>query len=168
MMLEAIACLDCLYRALILLVIANGAPVVADLVFQQFYANPIDAGLKLGDGRPLFGATKTWRGLLISIGLTAPAAELLGMESLTGAWFALLTMTGDLSSSFLKRRLGLSESSRARGVDTIPESLLPTSLLKEALGLGWIDIMLVAFGFLLIEESVSPLLYRLNIRKRPY
>lgn len=167
-MFEDMVWLSCLFPVLILLVIANGAPVIADRLLNRRMAVPIDVGLKLHDGHPLFGAAKTWRGLLFSIGLTGLTAVFLGMETLIGVWFALLAMLGDLLSSFLKRRLGLSISSRARGLDTVPESLLPTVVLKETLGLNWVDIVLVTVSFLLIDEFLSPLLYKLHIRKRPY
>lgn len=167
-MLEGTFCLSCLLQALFLLVIANGAPVLAGLILDRRYSYPVDGGLMLSDGHPLFGAAKTWRGLISSVFLVSLAAQLLSIGILTGVWFALLTMMGDLSSSFCKRRLGISESSRARGLDTLPESALPASLLKEALGLGWVDIILLAACFLLIEEFVSPLLFKMHIRKRPY
>ncbi|MBE0437250.1 MAG: hypothetical protein IBX56_15770 [Methylomicrobium sp.] len=60
------------------------------------------------------------------------------------------------------------ESSRARGLDTIPESLLPAVLLKSQLALNGLDIAAVVLLFFTIEEFVSPVLYRLHIRKRPY
>jgi CDP-2,3-bis-(O-geranylgeranyl)-sn-glycerol synthase len=77
-------------------------------------------------------------------------------------------MTGDLLASFIKRRMGHAESSRARGLDTVPESLLPILVLKAPLGLGLIDIILIVAFFFLIEELISPILYRLHIRMRPY
>jgi CDP-diglyceride synthetase len=162
------ACWGCLFRVLMLLVVANGAPVMADRLWGRRYAKPIDAGLELPDGKPLFGKAKTWRGMLASVAATSAASGLIGWEWATGAVFALYVMIGDLISSFIKRRLKLKESSRARGLDTLPESVLPSSLLKEALGLSWGDIALIGIGFLLIEEWISPILYKLHIKKRPY
>lgn len=161
-------CWECLFQVLMLLVVANGAPVLADRLWGRRCAGPIDAGLALPDGRPLFGSAKTWRGLAASVAMTVAASGLVGWEWATGAVFALYAMLGDLLSSFLKRRLNLKESSRARGLDTLPESVLPSLFLKEALGLSWSDIALVTIGFLLIEEWGSPILYRLRIKKRPY
>lgn len=165
---EVIICPPCLFQSLILLVIANGAPIGAGLILQGRLAMPVDGCLKLCDGHPLFGVSKTWRGVFSSILLTSLAALFLDIGALSGVRFALLTMTGDLASSFCKRRLGLSESSRARGIDTLPESVLPTVLLKDALDLSWADIMIVTVVFLIIEEYLSPLLYRWHIRKKPY
>ncbi|MGZ4959488.1 MAG: hypothetical protein ACXV7J_09555 [Methylomonas sp.] len=82
--------------------------------------------------------------------------------------FAALAMTGDLLASFCKRRMGKAESSRARGFDTVSESLLPLWALKGPLALGGADIILVVGLFFLMEEFMSPLLYKWHIRQRPY
>ena len=161
-------CLYCIIQAVIFLVAANGAPVLANKVLGKRLAWPMDKGLKLSDGHRLFGNTKTWRGLFSAVCFTTVAAILCGIEPLIGVLFGFLAMTGDLLASFIKRRLGRIESSRARGLDTVPESLLPILLLKEPLGLEILDIAIIVGLFFLIEESVSPVLYRLHIRKRPY
>lgn len=161
--------LSYVFRIVLLLVIANGAPILANRLLGNRFAWPVDNGIKLGDGRRLFGNSKTWRGLISSVCFTAVAATFLcGMELLTGALFGALAMAGDLSASFIKRRLGNAESSQLRGLDTVPESLLPIMLLKEPLALNISDTLLVVLLFFLIEELVSPVLYLLHIRKRPY
>ncbi|MDO9269768.1 MAG: CDP-archaeol synthase [Methylobacter sp.] len=161
-------CLYCMIQAIALLVVANGTPVLINKTLSTHWAWPVDNGLKLRDGRRLFGSTKTWRGLCSAILFTTLAAILSGIDLLTGVLFGTLAMTGDLLTSFIKRRIGCAESSRARGLDTVPESLLPILLLKEPLTLSWIDIVLIVALFFLIEELISPVLYRLHIRKRPY
>lgn len=161
-------CLYCMIQAIALLVVANGAPVLVNKILGKRWAWPVDNSLKLPDGHRLFGNTKTWRGLCSAVFFTTLAAILSGLEPLTGMLFGTLAMTGDLLASFIKRRLGRAESSRARGLDTVPESLLPILVLKEPLALSLIDIMLVVVLFFLIEELISPVLYRLHIRKRPY
>lgn len=167
-MTELSLCLYCIIQAVALLVAANGAPVLVNKVLGKRWAWPVDNGLKLIDGHRLFGNTKTWRGLFSAVCFTTAATFLGGMEPLIGILFGALAMTGDLLASFIKRRLGRIESSRARGLDTIPESLLPIWLLKEPLALSLIDIALIVGLFFLIEEFVSPVLYWLHIRKRPY
>jgi CDP-2,3-bis-(O-geranylgeranyl)-sn-glycerol synthase len=122
----------------------------------------------LNDRQPLFGNAKTWRGLIASACLTAGVGLALGLEPLQGGFFALLAMLGDLSASFCKRRLGKIESSRARGFDTVPESMLPLLVFKGQLTLSGLDIILTVGLFFLIEEFVSPLLYKWHIRQRPY
>ncbi|MGZ5017206.1 MAG: CDP-archaeol synthase [Methylobacter sp.] len=155
-------------RATVLLIIANGTPVLINKTLGTRWAWPVDLGLKLRDGRRLFGDTKTWRGLCSAIFFTVLAAILSGIDLLTGVLFGLLVMSGDLLASFIKRRMGYVESSHARGLDTVPESLLPILLLKEPLALSLINIILIVALFFLIEELLSPVLYRLHIKKRPY
>jgi len=162
-------CWYCLFQALLLLMVANGAPVIVNKILgKRLLARPIDNGLTLNDGYRLLGHSKTWRGLFSAVFFTTVVAMLSGLAPLTGVLFGTLTMTGDLLASFIKRRLGNIESSRARGLDTVPESLLPLWVLKESLTLSFIDIILVVGLFFLCEEFVSPILYRLHIRNRPY
>ena len=158
----------CIFQALVLLIAANGAPVITSKVLGNRLARPIDNGLVLADGYPLFGSSKTWRGFFSAVFFATVVAILFGMQPSTGVLFGVLTITGDLLASFIKRRLGNVVSSRARGLDTVPESLLPLYLLKEQLALNLIDIALIIGLFFLIEEWVSPLLYRLHIRDQPY
>ena len=161
-------CWYCIFQALILLMVANGAPVISSKVFGNRFAKPIDNRLNLSDGYRLFGNSKTWRGLFSALFFTTVVAVLWGLEPLTGVLFGALTMTGDLLTSFIKRRRGHVESSRARGLDAVPESLLPLCLLKNSLALNLLDITLIVGLFFLIEEFVSPVLYKLNIRDQPY
>lgn len=161
-------CFTCIAVALLLLVSANAAPILARNVFRQRYACPLDAGLKLSDGQPLFGHSKTWRGLVCAVFCVTVVAGLLGFDPVVGGLFGLLSMLGDLFASFCKRRLGKTASSRARGLDTLPESLLPAWILSTPLGLSALDIVLLVVLFFVIEEFVSPLLYKWHIRKRPY
>lgn len=161
-------CWSCLFQALLLLIVANGAPVLTNKLLGKKLARPIDSGLKLTDGYRLLGNSKTWRGLFSAILLTTVVAALLGLEPLIGVLFATLTMTGDLLASFIKRRLGKVDSSRARGLDTVPESLLPLWVLNASLGLSVVDILLAVGIFFLCEEFISPILYKLHLRNRPH
>src|SRR5262249_39676160 len=75
---------------------------------------------------------------------------------------------GDLFSSFLKRRMGLPVSSRAVGLDQVPESLFPLLACRSALSLtGW-DIAVAVLAFFFAEIVISRLLYRFRVRDRPY
>ena len=161
-------CLSCIAISLVLLVSANGSPILARNLLHQRFSYPIDGGLIFVDGYPLLGTAKTWRGLLASVCLSAAVGSLLGLPAALGGLFALYSMIGDLTASFLKRRIGKIESSRARGFDTLPESLLPAFLLKDALTLSQLDIAIIAVVFFLMEEFGSPLLYKWHIRRRPY
>lgn len=156
------------FKLLCLLLVANGAPVIAWDLFGERFAWPVDLGRRWRDGRPLFGPSKTWRGLLAALLATPAAALMLGLSWQTGLMVALGAMAGDLLSSFLKRRLDIESSGKARGLDQIPESLLPLWWVKERCGLHWEDVFLLVAVFFVLEVSISPLLYRLGLRKRPY
>jgi CDP-archaeol synthase len=153
---------------LILLGVANGTPIFATRLLGKRLNAPLDGGLKLPDGRPLFGPSKTVRGLVLSVVCTMLAAALLGFEWITGAGLASASMFGDLLSSFIKRRLGLRVHSQAFGLDQVPESLLPLLVLRQHLGLGYGDIVIIIATFIVLELLLSRLLYRLHVRDRPY
>jgi len=153
---------------LVLLGIANGTPIFAKRVFGQRFGAPLDGGLKFPDGRPLFGPSKTVRGLVLSVACTTLAAPLLGFEWITGAGLASASMFGDLLSSFIKRRLGLRAHSQAFGLDQVPESLLPLLVLQQHLDLGFGDMAIIVALFVVLELVLSRLLFRLHIRDRPY
>jgi CDP-archaeol synthase len=155
-------------QALILISVANGAPVIARKLFGARFIQSVDGGALLPDRRPLFGPSKTWRGLAAAVTCSAAIAPLLGLSALLGAEFGALSISADLLASFTKRRLGFAPSSRARLLDVFPEALLPTLVLHAALGLGKWDILVTVLIFFVLEASVSPLLYRLHIRNRPY
>src|SRR5689334_938469 len=81
-------------QALVLLTAANGTPVIVKKCFGGRLAAPLDAGVRLGDGQPLFGASKTVRGILAAIAVTAAAAPLIGSSLAVGALVAALAMVG--------------------------------------------------------------------------
>ena len=155
-------------QLLILLTLANGSPVIAKLAFAKRFSGPLDRDTKFIDGKPLLGPSKTIRGLLISIAVTAAGAPLLGLDVETGLLVAAAAMAGDLLSSFVKRRLGLAASSRATGLDQIPESLFPVLACRQAMSLTVADMVAVCAIFFLGELLLSRLLFLLRVRDRPY
>ncbi len=52
-------CFYCIIHTTLLLVIANGAPILINNVLGKRWAWPVDNHLKLPDGHRLFGNTKT-------------------------------------------------------------------------------------------------------------
>lgn len=112
-------------QALILLTSANGTPVIVKKIAGHHLAFPLDGRLQFLDGRLLFGKSKTIRGVVASIAITAGFAPLLGLSAGVGTLVAVFAMIGDLFSNFLKRRLGFPPSTPAIGLDQIPESLFP-------------------------------------------
>jgi len=157
-----------LLQLLVLLTLANGAPVVAKKMFGDRFSVPLDGGLAFLDGRPLFGKSKTLRGIVVAILATAAGAPLIGLDAATGAIVAAAAMVGDLLSSFIKRRLAFKPSSQALGLDQIPEALLPMLAARAALSLTAIDIAAGVAIFLVGGILLSRLLFKAHLRDQPY
>jgi len=155
-------------RLLILLLLANGTPVIAKKLLGHRFSYPLDAGVRFFDGQPIFGPSKTIRGVLLSILVTTLFAPFVGLEWRIGAVVGSAAMAGDLFSSFLKRRLHLPPSSRATGLDQVPEALLPLLFCRSMMPLTVADIVVGVALFFIGELVLSRLLYKLRLRSRPY
>jgi len=152
----------------ILLMLANGTPVIAKKMVGDHYAYPLDGNLTFADGRPVFGRSKTIRGVALAVLVTTASASLIGPGWRIGLLVGSFAMAGDLFSSFCKRRLGLPSSSRASGLDQIPESLLPLLACRDLLALTAAEIVLCVVMFVVGEVVLSRLLYAFRLRDRPY
>lgn len=151
-----------------LLTVANATPVLATRLAGRHADWPLDAGLTLWDGRPLFGRSKTVRGIVTALPASAAAAVVLGYGWAFGAGFGALAMAGDLTSSFIKRRLGIASSGRATGLDQIPEALFPLLAFYHTLSLNPGAVVLVVALFGIGQVVVSPLMFRLGVRDHPH
>jgi CDP-diglyceride synthetase len=155
-------------QLLTLLMLANGTPLIAKKVFGDRYSYPLDGNLIFVDGRPVFGRSKTIRGIVLAMVATMAGASLIGLGWNAGLLVGSFAMAGDLISSFCKRRLGLEPSSRASGLDQIPEALLPLLACRGLLSLTVADIGLCVGLFFVGEVVFSRLLYLVHLRDRPY
>src|ERR1051325_6292182 len=134
-------------KLIILLSVANGTPVVLKRAFGKRWSQPIDGGLVLPDGQRLFGPSKTIRGVLGSIAVTAVTAPALDLEPAVGALAGVAAIVGDLFSSFVKRRWGFAPSTQAMGLDQIPEALLPVLACSFFLPISATDLVVTVAGF---------------------
>jgi CDP-2,3-bis-(O-geranylgeranyl)-sn-glycerol synthase len=152
----------------------SSAMLITKIVFLLLLANgtifayPLDGGKSFIDGRALIGNSKTIRGIITSVLETAVGAVLIAYSIQTGALFSVVSLSGDLASSFIKRRLNLPPSSRAPGLDQLPESILPLLFCWQALELDIPTAMTVIFIFFCGELILSRVLFKLNIRDHPY
>jgi CDP-diglyceride synthetase len=103
-------------------------------VLQSLY-KPLDGGLVLRDGKRLFGANKTWKGLIGMIVFTAICTVILNIfpdqsaafrsgRSLTeiglyGASLGFAYVIAELPNSFIKRRLDIAPGKNATGIKGI-------------------------------------------------
>lgn len=155
-------------KLLLLILIANGVPIMAAAICGDWGARPLDGNRVLADGYRLLGDSKTWRGMVLAPLATGLVAVLLLLPVAVGVVVGLGAMLGDLLSSFVKRRLGMASSSMALGLDQIPEALLPLLVVADSLELSWMAIGLTVAGFAAVELALSPVFFRFGIRNRPY
>jgi CDP-2,3-bis-(O-geranylgeranyl)-sn-glycerol synthase len=156
------------FHLLLLIIVANGSPIVLRDLLGERLDYALDCGAEFIDGHRLLGGSKTWRGLLGAVIFTAAAGVMLGYSVTTGLLVGLLAMLGDISASFIKRRLNLPPSSMAPLLDQIPESILPALVLQQQFDLDLLAIIILIVFFIIFELSISIVLFRLGIRKRPY
>lgn len=157
-----------LLKLLALLIVANGTPILVRRIMGSRLNYPVDAHKLWSDQRPLLGASKTWRGLVSSLVATTLVSLLLSFHWSTGLIIATGAMSGDLLSSFIKRRMGKNTHDMAIVIDQVPESLLPLLLVAETLSLAGMEILALTVAFFIIELLLSKILFRLHIRNRPY
>jgi len=153
---------------MLLLLTANGSPILARKLLGSRFDSSMDGGRTLSDGHRLLGSSKTWRGIVAAMLTTTLLTLLLGWPWLVGIIIAGFAMLGDTASSFIKRRLGMPSSAMAPGLDHIPESLLPLLVCKPLLGLSWGQVLVLSLGFMVANLVLSRLMHRLGIRRHPY
>ena len=156
-----------LLQLLVLLVVANGTAVIAKKLLGAAFARPLDGGALFVDGQPIFGPSKTIRGIVLSLLVTSICAALMGLGWQVGILVATFAMAGDLFSSFLKRRLHLPSSSMAIGLDH-PGVPFPPPRQPVATPLNIPDIMAGVMIFVVGALILSPLLFKLNLRDEPH
>ena len=144
-------------QMVLLLVISNATPVILSLLAGRHWNQPLDGNRLFRDRRPLLGPSKTIRGILGSILITALLAPLFSLTALQGASFALLAMTGDLCSSFTKRRLGIASSRSVPLLDQLPETVLPLWVMQPVLGADTYEILAAVTLFTILDLLLSRL-----------
>jgi CDP-diglyceride synthetase len=155
-------------QCLVLISVANMAPVAVKRVLGARFSYPIDGGLVLQDGYPLLGKSKTWRGLAAAVFLTLVASLIIGLPATAGALVGASAMAGDCLSSFAKRRLGLKPSSMAMGLDQGPESFLPALVCSVYIPLSFLDVALVVLAFFFGALALSKVFFAVGLRDQPY
>jgi CDP-diglyceride synthetase len=155
-------------QVLLLLIAANGAPILARFFMKGCWSAPLDGGTTFMDARPVLGQSKTYRGVAFSLTGTIVVAVVLGMPWKIGLIVGGLAMIGDCLSSFIKRRLGYTSGAMAVGLDQIPESLFPLLGVWNSLSLSAAGILATVVAFMAFDLIVSPFFYKLGIREHPY
>ena len=155
-------------QLIFLIIVANGSPIIGRWIMNGFWEMPIDGGAVFIDGRPILGTSKTYRGLACSLVGTLLAGALMGWSWKISLIVSALAMVGDCLSSFVKRRFGYPSGAKALGLDQIPESLFPMLGMWNVLNLSALGLGLTVVIFVVAEQVLSSIGYKLHIRKHPY
>jgi CDP-diglyceride synthetase len=161
--------------------------------FLQSLSKPVDGGLVLSDRKRLFGANKTWKGLIGMIVFTTICTIVLNIfpdqstafrsdrslndipyEALYGASLGLVYTLFELPNSFIKRRLDIAPGKNATGikgilftvidqVDSIIGSAIVLSLYTPMSSYQFWQLVLVAS---VIKYAINVLLYFVRLKSQ--
>ncbi len=135
------------FKILFLLWLINFAPVFLAHLLGPRWNAPIDGRRTHRDGRPLLGPHKTIRGFLAALLMGTIAGIAMDFSWWTGFVCALLSMAGDLTSSYIKRRRDLPSGSLVPGLDQFFEGAFPLIFLAffHDFGLGALVALTLVF-----------------------
>ena len=118
------------FKTLTLLWVVNFVPPLLTYLFEEKWNSPLDLGCLFKDGKPLFGSHKTCRGFLGGVAAGTLVGSILGFPCWLGFGASLLSMAGDLASSFVKRRLDVASGEIVPVLDQGFEGLFPFIILS--------------------------------------
>ncbi|MDY0041066.1 MAG: CDP-archaeol synthase [Desulforhabdus sp.] len=142
-------------KILFLLWLINFAPPLLAHLLGQKWDNPVDAGRLFKDGKPLFGPHKTKRGVLAGVATGLMVGWLFGFPAWVGFSAGLLSMSGDVLSSFIKRRLDLPAGSAVFGLDQVFEGSFPFIVLAPYGSLKPLNVIILTVLFIVVAYSGS-------------
>ncbi|SHO46480.1 CDP-archaeol synthase [Desulfopila aestuarii] len=157
---------DILHIVIFLLWVNGLPPLVAILIHGRF-ENPVDGGRLWSDGRPLFGRNKTVRGVVAATVGGILLAPFLGVPWWAGSLAGFLAMIGDLTSSFVKRRMQIDSGGSVFLLDQLFESLLPLLFFNLFLQLTLLKNFTTLFLFTLVAYTSSRLWLHITGRPLP-
>src|SRR5664279_4305745 len=105
-------------QLMVLLTLANGAPVVATKIVGSHLALPLDFGSTFFDGRPLFGPSKTFRGIVVAVLAAAVGAPLMGLDPMVG-----ITAAAAVIPTIGSRPIRGAPTAAARTATTMPRKV---------------------------------------------
>lgn len=133
----------------------NFLPPLANIIWGERFQRPLDGGRLWFDGQPIFGKNKTIRGILFSLLGGMIVSPIVGVSWWVGGLAALLAMSGDLLSSFIKRRFKSPSGTNIFVLDQLFESLFPALFLSRYLEINQLQTVLVVLCFILAAYQGS-------------
>ncbi len=143
----------------------NLTPVLLGYVFEKKWSDPLDRDTLFIDGKPLFGKHKTMRGITGGVITGGIIGLLLGFPLWIGFVSGLLSMGGDLFSSFVKRRFNFLPGKVVPVFDQLVEGLFPLALLGPVYSLSGIHMVLLLIVFIITTFSGSWFLNEILLTK---
>ena len=153
--------------------VANGTPVIIGKLVKN--PHPIDNDIKLRDGRPLFGKGKTWEGFLggltvgVIFGLLVKLALIDYPILFLSLYIPLGALLGDITGSFIKRRLGIKRGDPLPLLDQLDfyiGSTIPIILCKRIPSVT--SLVLMALVIYLLHKYTNLLAYKIGLKKVPW
>ncbi|WP_035244608.1 CDP-archaeol synthase [Desulfonatronovibrio hydrogenovorans] len=154
-------------KLLLLLWLINFTPPLLAFFLEDSLNKPIDLGRTFKDKKPLLGPHKTWRGLAGALLCGSFLAMLLGLPFWLGLATAILSMTGDMVSSFIKRRLNKPSGRNFPVLDQFFEGALPFLVISPYLGIGYIRSFILIILFCL-GAYIGSVFYKSILLKEPF
>ena len=135
-------------KLLVLLWLINLTPPMIAHYLKDKWDTPLDKGRLFRDGNPLLGSHKTLRGFLGGMITGVLVGLLFGFPFGVAFLAGTLSMTGDLVSSFIKRRFNKPSGSLVPGLDQLFEGAFPFAVLAPycALSGRHVFFLILAFG----------------------
>lgn len=147
--------------------LANTTPIFVKKLNILNY--PVDFGLKY-KRKPIFGKNKTWRGLVFGCLVGILTSVLQNRGIFTGFILGFGALLGDLTGSFIKRRLNFPSGRPHILLDQTPYILTPLLLyslfLDYPLSFGQ-TIFLILFS-LWIHKASNILYFKIGLKDVPY
>ncbi|MFO8085111.1 MAG: CDP-archaeol synthase [Desulfobacterales bacterium] len=154
-------------KLLFLLWLINFIPPLLSYLLDNRYSLPIDLNKTFTDKKPFFGPHKTWRGLIGALFCGSLLSLFLGFPVWLGFLAAILSMLGDLLSSFAKRRLDKPSGHNFPVLDQFFEGALPFLVLSPYFGVGLFrtGILIIIFC---IGAYLGSVFYKDILLKEPF
>ena len=149
--------------------------------------HPVDGGRMFSDGRPVLGPGKTWEGLVFGsiIGVIISIVMLLSfpylpwnispvpldtvhMSMQLGFLLGFGTVIGDMTGSFIKRRVGIARGAPAPVLDQddfVLGAFLFASLVT-AIKIEWVILALIITPIFHLVASIVG--YKIRVKKQPW
>ncbi len=147
------------FKIVIFLLIVNITPALLAMIFRDHGNLPIDLNYTLKNGSSILGPHKTIRGFLGGVTVGTVLAYLMGFPLSVGMGASFLSMTGDLVSSVIKRRVDMPPGEPLVVLDQFFEASLPLALFYMS-GYLSLPLALVCLFFFVVMAHAGSIISR--------